>query len=167
MTSAVNCRPLNGSFLLRAKPRPFSSGPPLLPDPSRPASLATEPGGGPAGGDRLLGPAGGSRPLDAGVAGRRDGAVDRARARLTRDGAAAPGRERAQALAPEDVVRPAGQWRVRRPHGGRARPLRGRARPQASGGVLRREPDAADRRGAPADPGGTGPGGAVRLRVSP
>src|SRR3954470_17104103 len=43
MTSAVNCRPLNGCCLLRAKPRPSSAGPPLLPDPRQPTNVATEP----------------------------------------------------------------------------------------------------------------------------
>ena len=41
------------------------------------------------------------------------------------------------------------------------------ARSEAAGGVLRREPDPADRRGAPADPGHAGPARALRLRVSP
>ena len=41
------------------------------------------------------------------------------------------------------------------------------ARSQAAGGVLRREPDPADRRGPPADPGRAGPARALRLRVSP
>src|SRR3954447_25557312 len=44
---------------------------------------------------------------------RRDRAPHRARRHLARDGAPAPGRERAQTLAREDVVRPEGRWRVR------------------------------------------------------
>ena len=39
------------------------------------------------------------------------------------------------------------------------------ARPGAAGGLLRREPDPAHRRGAPADPGQAGPDRALRLRV--
>ena len=38
--------------------------------------------------------------------------------------------------------------------------------PKPPGGVLRREPDPADRRGPPADPGHAGPTRALRLRVS-
>ena len=41
------------------------------------------------------------------------------------------------------------------------------ARSQASGGLLRREPGPADRRGAPAYPGRAGPTRTLRLRVSP
>ena len=84
---------------------------------------------------------------------------------VARDGAPAPGRERPQALAEEHVVHPQGRCRVRRPHGGRARPLCRSPRSEAAGGVLRRKPDPADRRSAPADPGRTGPAGALRLRV--
>ncbi len=51
-------------------------------------------------------PAGRARwTLDAGALGRRDGAADPTRQPRTRDGAPAPLRERAQALAAEDVVR--------------------------------------------------------------
>ena len=72
---------------------------------------------------RLLEPAGGPRPLDAGAAGGGDGQVDRAREPVARDGAPTPGRERSQAVAQGHVVHSAGRCRVRRPHGGRARPL--------------------------------------------
>jgi hypothetical protein len=37
------------------------------------------------------------------------------------------------------------------------------ARPEAAGGLLRREPDPADRRGAPADPSQAGADRALRL----
>ena len=47
----------------------------------------------------------------------------------------------------------AGRRRIRRPHGGCARPLCRGARSQAPGRLFRREPDPAHRRGAPADPG--------------
>src|SRR3954453_18037583 len=76
----------------------------------------------PEGGARRT--AGGAAPVDLGAARRRDGGAPRAREPLARDGASASGRERAQALASEDVVHPARQRRVRRSHGGRARPLR-------------------------------------------
>ena len=56
---------------------------------------------------------------------------------VARDGAPPPGRERSQAVAQEDVVRSKGRRRVRRPHGGRARPLRRAARPAAAGSLLR------------------------------
>ena len=80
-------------------------------------------GGSPAGSDRLRKPAGGPRPMDAGPARRRDGQADCAREPVARDGAAALSRRRSQAVAPEDVVHPAGRRRLRRPHGGRARSL--------------------------------------------
>jgi transposase len=48
-----------------------------------------------------------------------------------------------------------------------ARSLCRTARPEAAGGLLRREPDPADRRGAPADPSQAGADRALRLRVSP
>jgi transposase len=38
---------------------------------------------------------------------------------------------------------------------------------EAAGGLLRREPDPAHRRGAPANPGQAGPARALRLRISP
>src|SRR5215207_9728695 len=66
----------------------------------------------------MLPPARGLRPLDRRADRRRDGAPHRARELLARDGAPAPGRERAQTLAREDVARPEDRWRVRRPHGG-------------------------------------------------
>ena len=128
---------------------------------------AHRPGGSAAGRDRVLPPARGPRPLDHRTARRRDGAPHRARERLARDGAPAPGRERAQALAREDVVRAEDRWRVRRPHGGRARSLRRAARSGAPGGVPRREPRSADRRGARAHPGRARAARARRLRVSP
>jgi transposase len=57
----------------------------------------------------------------------------------------------------KDVVHPAGGRRVRRPHGGCARPLRGRARSEAPGGLFRREPHPAFfgevRQPIPAEPG--------------
>jgi hypothetical protein len=46
-----------------------------------------------------------------------------------------------------DVVHSAGRWRICRPDGGHAR-----SRSKTPGGLLRREPDAAFRRGPPADP---------------
>ena len=55
--------------------------------------------------------------------------------------------------------------RVRRPHGGCARSLCRSARPEAAGGLLRREPDPAHRRGAPADPGQVRADRALRLRI--
>ena len=61
--------------------------------------------------------------MDAGPARRRDGQADCAREPVARDGAAALSRRRSQAVAPEDVVHPAGRRRLRRPHGGRARSL--------------------------------------------
>src|SRR5271157_5443844 len=70
-------------------------------------------------------------------------------------------------MAQGHVVHSAGGWHLRRPHGGRARPLRRSARSEAAGGVLRREPDPADRRGATADPGRARAARALRLRVSP
>ena len=109
-------------------------------------------GGSPAGSDRLRKPAGGPRPMDAGPARRRDGQADCAREPVARDGAAALSRRRSQAVAPEDVVHPAGRRRLRRPHGGRARSLCRGAGPAAASGLLRREPNPAHRRGAPADP---------------
>ena len=84
---------------------------------------------------------------------------------LARDGAPALGRKRPQALAQGHVVHSAGRRRIRRPHGGCARPLCRGARSEAAGGLLRREPDPAHRRGAPADPGRAGPARALRLRV--
>jgi hypothetical protein len=50
------------------------------------------------------------------------------------------------------VVHSAGRWRIRRPHGGRPRPLRRGARSQAASGVLRRKPGATHRRGTSAIP---------------
>ncbi len=54
--------------------------------------------------------------------------------------------------AGRDVVHPAGRRRLRRPHGRCARSLCRGAGPEATGGLLRREPDPAHRRGAPSDP---------------
>ena len=54
-------------------------------------------------------------------------------------------------MAEEDVVHPEGRRRVRRAHGGRARPLRRDARRAAAGRLLRRDAAAADRRGARPD----------------
>ena len=71
-----------------------------------------------------------------------------------------------QALAQGHVVHSAGRWRIRRPHGGRPRPLRRGTRSQAAGGVLRRKPGAAHRRGASAHPGQAGSARTLRLRVS-
>src|SRR5271165_5147036 len=122
-------------------------------------------GGSPAGGDRLLEPAFRPRALDAGTACRRDGQADRTREPIARDRAPTPGRQRSQALAPEDVVHPAGRRRLRRPHGGRARSLCRGAGPAAAGGLLRREPDPAHRRGAPTDPARARKDRALRLRI--
>ena len=112
-------------------------------------------------------PARGPRPLDAGAAGRRDGQAHRSRQPVARDGAPAAGRERPQALAQGHVVHSPGRRRICRPHGRRARPLCRSARSQAAGGLLRREPGPAHRRGAPADPGRAGTARTLRLRVSP
>ena len=98
-------------------------------------------------------PPAGPRPLDAGAVGGRTGQAHRARQPLARDRAPAVGRKRPQALAQGHVVHSAGRRRIRRPHGGCARPLCRSARSEAAGGLLRREPDPAHRRGAPADPG--------------
>src|SRR5690349_7619840 len=101
------------------------------------------------------------RPMDAGPAGWRDGQAHRARRPLTRNGAPATGGERCQALAQGHVVHSSSGWRLCGPDGGRARSLRRDARSEASGGVLRREPDPTDRRGTAADPGATGPAGTL------
>jgi len=50
-------------------------------------------------------------------------------------------------------VHSAGRRRVRRPHGGCPRPICRKARSEASGGLFRREPNPAHRRGPPAEPG--------------
>src|SRR3954471_15277512 len=130
-------------------------------------SQADRPRGSAAGRDRLLPPARRPGPLDHRTARRRDGSPHRTRERLARDGAPALGRERAQTLAREDVVRAEDRWRVRRPYGGRARSLRRAARSGAPGGVPRRKPRSADRRGARAHPGRAGATRARRLRVLP
>ena len=109
----------------------------------------------------------GPRPLDAGTAGRRHGQAHRSREPVGRDGAPPAGRERPQAMAQGYVVHSPGRRRIRRPHGRRARPLRRSARSEAPGGLLRREPGPAYRRGAPADPGRAGPARTLRLRVPP
>src|SRR5262249_24488301 len=77
----------------------------------------------PAGGDRLLKPPGGPRPLDAGAAGASAGQADPAREPVTRDGAPTPRREPSQAVAQGHVVRSPGRRGLRRPHGGCARSL--------------------------------------------
>ena len=82
-----------------------------------------------------------------------------------RDRASAPGGERAEALAPGHVVRSQGRRRLCRRHGGRARPLWRAPRSHASGDLLRREPDPADRRSAAPMNGRARPAGALRLRV--
>src|SRR3954453_20918311 len=115
----------------------------------------------------MVPPARSPGPLDHRTARRRDGSPHRTRERLARDGAPALGRERAQTLAREDVVRAEDRWRVRRPYGGRARSLRRAARSGAPGGVPRRKPRSADRRGARAHPGRAGATRARRLRVLP
>src|SRR4051812_13547564 len=115
----------------------------------------------------MLPPARRPGPLDHRAARRRDGSPHRTRERLARDGAPALGRERAQTLAREDVVRAEDRWRVRRPYGGRARSLRRAARSGAPGGVPGRKPRSADRRGARAHPGRAGATRARRLRVLP
>ena len=84
-----------------------------------------------------------------------------------RDGAPAAGREWSQALAQGHVVHSKDRWRIRRPHGRRARPLCRSARSRAAGGLLRRKPGPAHRRGAPADPGRAGPARTLRLRIPP
>src|SRR6186997_3050498 len=94
--------------------------------------------------------------MDAGPAGWRDGQAHRSRRPLTRNGAPATGGERCQALAQGHVVHSSSGWRLCGPDGGRARSLRRDARSEASGGVLRREPDPTDRRGTAADPGQPG-----------
>src|SRR6476661_7960832 len=92
---------------------------------------------------------------------RRDGQAYRARGTVTRDGAPALGREPPEALAQGHVVHPQDRRHLRRPHGGCARPVRRAPRSKAAGGVLRREPDPADRRGATADPRRAGPAGTL------
>jgi transposase len=52
------------------------------------------------------------------------------------EGASAPGRKRPQAVAREDVVHPAGGWRICCPHGGCARSLCASAGCEIPGGVL-------------------------------
>ena len=66
---------------------------------------------------------------------------------------------------PGHVVRSQGRRRLCRRHGGRARPLWRAPRSHASGDLLRREPDPADRRSAGADSGRARPARALRLRV--
>jgi len=53
----------------------------------------------------------------------------------------------------KDMLHSEGRWRIRRSHGGRARPLCRGARLQAASGVLRRKPGATHRRGASAHSG--------------
>ena len=131
------------------------------------AAQAHGQGGSPARGNRLRESSGGPRPLDAGTAGRRHGQAHRAREPVGRDGAPAAGRERPQAVAQGHVVHSPGRRRICRPHGRCARPLRRSARSRAAGGLLRREPGPAHRRGAPAHPGRAGPARTLRLRVPP
>ncbi len=57
-----------------------------------------------------------------------------------------------KALAPRDVVRAEGRCRLHRRHGGRARPLRRAGGSRPPGGLLRRKPDPADRRGSSSNP---------------
>src|ERR1700680_2848233 len=118
-----------------------------------------------AGGNGLRKPSRGSRPLDAGTAGRRHGQAHPTPEPVGRDGTPATGRKRSQALAQGYVVHSPGRRRICRPHGRRARPLCRSARSRSAGGLLRREPGPADRRGAPADPGRTRATGTLRLRV--
>ncbi len=122
-------------------------------------------GGGLAAIDRLRKPAGEPRPMDAEPARRRDGQADCARELIARDGAAALRRRRSQAVAPKYVVHPAGRRRLRRPHGGRARSLCRSAGPAAASALLRRDPNPAHRRDAPADPARARAARALRLRV--
>ena len=68
---------------------------------------------------------------------------------------------RQKSLAAEEVVRPTSRRRVRRPHGGRAGSLCRAPRSEAAGGVLRREPNPAHRRGAPAAAARARAGGAL------
>jgi len=56
---------------------------------------------------------------------------------VARDGSSAAGPKRSQTLAPGHVVHSSGRWRIRSPHGRRARPLCRSARCQAAGGLLR------------------------------
>ena len=66
------------------------------------------------------------------------------------------GRKRSQALAQGHVVYSAGRCRIRRPHGGCARPLCRSVRSEAPGRLFRREPDPTHRRvrqPIPAEPG--------------
>src|SRR6202048_5131439 len=60
---------------------------------------------------KLRTPSRGSRPLDAGTAGRRDGQSHRAREPVGRDGAPAAGRKRSQAMAQGYVVKSTGRRR--------------------------------------------------------
>lgn len=68
----------------------------------------------------------------------------------------------ASSLAQRHVVHSAGRRRIRRPHGGRARPRCRGARPKTASGVLRRKPGATDRRGASAHRGATVTDGTCR-----
>src|SRR3979490_3169190 len=79
----------------------------------------------------------------------------------------AAGRKWSQALAQGYVVHSKGRWRICRPHGGCARPLCRSARSRPAGGLLRREPGPAHRRGSPADPARAAPARTLRLRVPP
>ena len=110
-------------------------------------------GGGPAGGDRMAP----SRPWKAGrkrwtltLPGRHDGQAHRSRQPVGRDRAPAGWpEERSQAMAQGHVVHSPCRWRIRRPHGGRARSLRRDAGSRLAAGLRRRDPRPANRRGAP------------------
>src|SRR5882762_6149328 len=82
---------------------------------------------------------------------------------LGRDRPATTARKGHQTVAEKDVVRACDRWRVRRPNGGSARPLRRDAGPGTSSRLLRREPNAAHRRDAIACACGTGQARAIRL----
>ena len=91
---------VGGSTVYRTKRR-FVEGnlERALSEDPRPGAQALRQGRSLAGGNGLRKPSQGSRPLDAGTAGRRHGQAHRAREPFGRDGAPAVGRKRSQALA--------------------------------------------------------------------
>ena len=121
-------------------------------------------GGSPAGGNGLFKSTRGARSLDVGAAGWRTGQAHCPRERVARDGASAPGGKQVEAMAQGHVVHPRSTpttspaWRTC----SISMPKR---LTRAAGGLLRREPDPAHRRGAPADPARARANRALRLRI--
>ena len=85
-----------------------------------------------------------------------EGNLELALAEELRPGAARKLTGKEEALAQGHVVHSRGRRRLCRRYGGCPRALCRALRPQAPGDLLRREPDPADRRGTPADPGRAG-----------